>query len=843
MEHKKSEDKDRPKILAIEVMTMTRLKRLTTCMGLMSLALALAPKGSAQALSIDLTQAPPAPQSGYFEMGTATNPQGQSITVNSQYLMRDGKPWLPVMGEFHYARYPQAEWREELLKMKAGGVEVVSTYVFWIYHEEVEGQWDWTGRRDLRKFVQTCGEVGMPVVVRLGPWCHGEVRNGGFPDWLVAKPGIKLRSDNPEYLTYVKPLYAQIAAQLKGLLWKDGGPVIGCQVENEYRGRAEHLLTLKKIAREAGLDVPLYTRTGWPGLGTPMPAGKILPLGGGYAEGFWDRELTPMPGKYWKEFVFASVRATGMIGNEQLGKQQAGREADFNVHPYLTCEIGGGMPSSYHRRMALTPMDLLAAVMVKIGSGGNLAGYYMYHGGTNPDGKLSPLNENQATKMTNYNDLPVKSYEFQGPLGEFGQINPQYAMFRRLHLFLRDFGGLLAPMAAYIPSPAPKDKTDAETLRWAVRSDGKSGFIFINNYQRMLDMPEKKDVQIELKLAGGAMASPVLPSIPANSSFFWPFNMSLGNGVTLVGASAQPACKLDDKESTTYIFAQTPGVASEFVLKGATVESTTGQASTTESGVVRVSEVKPATTSPAINLKSDSGKKIEIFLLSDADSLTLWKEKLAGKERLFLTRAGLVVDDDALRLTASDPKDLSVAILPAPKSLKIDGKKIEGTADGLFTRYTVAATQVKPVAAKVEQARQAGPARAIPFGIAKVASEPTDADFKQAAAWTIKLPAGTDPSRDLLLRIHYVGDVARIKLGDKLLTDNFYNGKPFEVGLRRFGKDVYKKGLTLEILPLSKGAPIMLPPGVKPDFGGKGSVLNLTGVDVVESQTVSLKAK
>jgi hypothetical protein len=822
---------------------MTRLKRLTTCMGLISLTLALAPKGLAETLSIDLAQAPPAPKSGYFEMGTATNPQGHALTVNSQCLMRDGKPWLPVMGEFHYARYPQAEWREELLKMKAGGVEVVATYVFWIYHEEVEGQWDWSGQRDLRKFVQTCAEVGMPVVVRLGPWCHGEVRNGGFPDWLLSKPGIKLRSDNPEYLKYVKPLYAQIAKQLKGLLWKDGGPVIGCQVENEYRGRSQHLLTLKKIAREAGLDVPLYTRTGWPNLTDAMPAGKILPLGGGYAEGFWDRELTPMPGKYWKEFVFTSVRATGMVANEQLGVQKTGRTADFDAHPYLTCEIGGGMPSSYHRRMALTPMDLLAAVMVKVGSGGNLAGYYMYHGGTNPDGKLSTLNENQATKMTNYNDLPVKSYEFQGPLGEFGQINPQYAMFRRLHLFLHDFGGLLAPMAAYIPSPAPKDKTDAETLRWAVRSDGKSGFIFINNYQRLLDMPEKKDVQIELKLAGGAMASPILPSITANSTFVWPFNMSLGDGVTLVGASAQPVCKLDEEGTAIYVFAQTPGVAGEFVMKGATVESSTGQASTTESGVARVSDVQPSATSPAISLKSDSGKKLAILLLSDADSLTLWKEKLAGKERLFLTRAGLVVDGDALRLTASDPKNLSVAILPAPKSLTIDGKTVEGKTDGLFTRFTVPADKPDPVTAKVEQTRKAGPARVVPLGKAKVASEPTDADFKQAAAWTIKLPAGTDPSRDLLLRIRYVGDVARIKLGGKLLTDNFYNGKPFEVGLKRFGADVYEKGLTLEILPLSKTAPIMLPPGVKPDFGGKAGVLDLAGVDVVESQTASLTAK
>ena len=54
------------------------------------------------------------------------------------------------MGEFHYARYPANEWREELLKMKAGGIDIVATYVFWIHHEEVEGQFDWSGPRNLR---------------------------------------------------------------------------------------------------------------------------------------------------------------------------------------------------------------------------------------------------------------------------------------------------------------------------------------------------------------------------------------------------------------------------------------------------------------------------------------------------------------------------------------------------------------------------------------------------------------------------------------------------------------------------------------------------------------------
>ncbi|HLK56346.1 MAG TPA: beta-galactosidase, partial [Chthonomonadaceae bacterium] len=233
------------------------------------------PAISAGPLVLDATARPPAPTTGFLHMGAARRPDGQTLTADSRSLLKNGRPWLPVMGEFHYARYPESEWRNELLKMKLGGLDIAASYVFWIHHEEEEGHWDWSGRRSLRDYLRACADAGLYAVVRCGPWCHGEVRNGGFPDWLQRK-GVRLRSDDPGYLAEVRRFYAQIAAQLQGLLWKDGGPVIGIQCENEYGGRAEHLLTLKRLAREAGLDTPLYTRTGWPDLANPMPLGEFL---------------------------------------------------------------------------------------------------------------------------------------------------------------------------------------------------------------------------------------------------------------------------------------------------------------------------------------------------------------------------------------------------------------------------------------------------------------------------------------------------------------------------------------------------------------------------------------
>ena len=480
------------------------------------------------------------------------------------------------MGEFHFARYPTNEWREELLKMKAGGVDIVSTYVFWIHHEEIEGQFDWSGPRNLRQFIQTCQEVGLKSFVRCGPWDHGEVRNGGFPDWLLQK-GWKLRSNDTNYLDRVKIFFDEIAKQLDGLFWKDGGPVIGIQFENEYNGPAAHLLTLKRLGREAGLDAPIYTRTGWNQPAGRMPFGELVPLYGVYAEGFWDRTLAPMPAGYWKGFQFSNFRMDDATFSEIPGRGGTLDPPDAREYPYLTCEIGGGMMNSYHRRILIHPEDVESTTLVKLGSGSNLLGYYMDHGGVNPDGKLTTLMESQATGY--WNDMPVKNYDFQAPLGQYGQIRPQYHLLRRIHLFLHEWGPALARMPATLPDERPQGKNDVDTLRWCVRSDGQSGFLFVNNYQRLQRMPPKKHVQFVLNLPSGPLTFPQKPvTIPSDACLLWPFNFDLGPGARLVWATAQPLTAVDDGNMRTVFFFETDGVPAEFAFatNGPTVEVLAG---------------------------------------------------------------------------------------------------------------------------------------------------------------------------------------------------------------------------------------------------------------------------
>jgi beta-galactosidase len=779
-----------------------------------------------------------------FKMGTARAPDGSTLTLDSVSLMLDGKRWLPAMGEFHYARYPEAEWREELLKMKAGGIDVVSTYVFWIHHEEIEGQFDWSGNRSLRHFVQLCGELGLKSFVRCGPWDHGEVRNGGFPEWLVQK-GWNLRTDDTNYLAKVRIFYGQIAAQLSGLLWKDGGPVIGIQLENEYSGPARHLLTLKGLAREAGLDVPLYTRTGWPGLGTRMPFGEIVPLYGVYAEGFWDRELTPMPGQiYWKGFQFSSLRTEGAFGTDIQGIKPGRDGADVASYPYLSCEIGGGMMSSYHRRILVNPLDSESTTIVKLGSGGNSTGYYMYHGGENPDGKLTTLMESQATGY--WNDMPVKNYDFQTAIGQYGQIRPQYHLLRRLHLFMQEWGGKLADMPATMPDIRPTGGDDSETLRWSVRSDGTGGFVFINNYQRLQPMGAKAGTQFAIKLPSGELTFPSKPvTVPANDCFIWPFNLDLGHGIRLVWATAQPITAVEDGKTRTVFFAAADGVPAEFAFlkSDAKIQAVSGKL--VDQPHLALIQNTGAGTGPAITVTSPDGRVLQLVVLSEADSLAVWKQPWKGKERVFLTRGGLAADGNELRLASANRDELTVAMYPAPATVEAGGDIETDATDGIFQRFTPPEPAAVSWKVTWEQIQQAGPPRDIPIGKIDrpVATAPLDADFEKAAVWKIHLPADADLKLDPVLRLHYIGDVARVTLNGKLLTDDFYNGNTFEIGLRRYAPEILQGDLRIEILPLRKDAPIYMANGARPDFGNAASVVTLSGAELVPRYQVQLTAR
>jgi len=819
---------------------------LSSC--LFAATLALAAQTPANRLVFDSTSPNATPKPVPTHLGTNRTPQGATLGATSQFLTRDGKPWIPVMGEFHFSRYPAAGWEEEILKMKASGVQVVSTYIFWIHHEEVEGQFDWSGQRDLRTFAQLCAKHGMLLYPRIGPWAHGEVRNGGLPDWVLQKSAV--RGNDPVYLAEIGKFYAQIGLQLRGLLWKDGGPVIGIQLENEYslngpgQGR-EHLAALKQMAIASGFDVPLYTVTGWDD--AVVPEDLVLPVYGGYPDAPWDESIGVLPASEVYAFRFSSRVAANMGAMGGPKVSNPAHEAALRASvPFLTAEVGGGMEDTYHRRPVMSADDMAAMIPVCIGSGANLLGYYMYQGGTNPDGKLTTLQESQRTHYPN--DLPTKSYDFQAPLGEFGQMNPQLRKLKSMHYFLDDFGAELAPMAVVAPQPQPADPQDRSVLRASARLDGSHGFVFVNNYIREREMPAWPGTQFEIEAAGKKIAVPATPfTVPANSYFIWPVNMDL-DGVTLAYATAQPILRMK-KGGETYLFFQAiAGIPAEFAFPAesrAAIHAEHGTVAET-AGLLRIENVAPG-RGVAITAHGKGGST-HLVLLGAEDAGNLWRVSVGGEERLVLTAAQLFSDGKALTLRQIGEAKFAAALFPAARPIagKESISQAAGKPDGIFQDFAWSLPERK-IAAQLVQTRAIGKAPEpligpkADFRRSAVAMTPEESSFGQAGAWQVTLPRDAMKGlSDVFLAVRYQGDEARLLAGDRLLTDNFFNGTEWRIGLKRFFSSASSEGFTLQVLPLRQNAPIFFEPGFAPKFSQDGQAGTLQSVEAVPEYQLEL---
>lgn len=138
----------------------------------------------------------------------------------------------------------------------------------------------------------------------------------------------------------------------------------------------------------AGLKAPLMTATAWGGACT----GGLLPVMGGYCDAPWAREIEKLPPNV--NYVFTPERNDANIGSDFGKKETAGKKEEF---PYLMAELGGGLQPTKHRRPVASAADIGAMSLVKLGCGANLLGYYMYHGGSNPEGRNTTLQETKKT--------------------------------------------------------------------------------------------------------------------------------------------------------------------------------------------------------------------------------------------------------------------------------------------------------------------------------------------------------------------------------------------------------------------------------------------------------------
>lgn len=327
-----------------------------------------------------------------------------TFEIKNGHFLLNGKPFSIHSGEMHYPRIPQEYWKHRLQMMKAMGLNAVTTYVFWNYHEENPGKWNWSGEKDLKKFIKTAQEVGLYVIIRPGPYVCAEWEFGGYPWWLQNVKGLKIREDNDQFLAETQKYITQLYNQVKDLQITNGGPVIMVQAENEFGSfvaqrkdipLASHRTYNAKIVKQlkdAGFSVPMFT-----------------------SDGSWLFEGGSVVG--------ALPTANGEDNIENLKKVV--NQYNNNQGPYMVAEFYPGWLGHWAEKFPRIDASTVARQTDKYLKNDVSFNYYMVHGGTNFGFT------NGANYDKNHDIQPdLTSYDYDAPITEAGWRTPKYDSLR-----------------------------------------------------------------------------------------------------------------------------------------------------------------------------------------------------------------------------------------------------------------------------------------------------------------------------------------------------------------------------------------------------------------------------
>lgn len=349
------------------------------------------------------------------------------VTVSGPHFMREGKPYQIVSGDMHFQRVPRAYWTDRLRKARAMGLNTITTYVFWNLIEPKPGQFDFSGNNDVAAFVKAAQAEGLNVILRPGPYICGEWDAGGYPAWLFAVPGMRVRSRDPRFLAATDRYLQRLGKELAPLMASHGGPIIATELENEYGSYdndKDYLEAVREQLQHAGLTDDLLLTYDGPDLlanGTLLGVTAVIDFAPGEAKKSFDllerfRPGAPrMAGEYWAGWF-------DQWGGKHA-KTDAKREAD---------EIAWMLEQGY-------------SVNVYLVHGGTSFGFM---NGANYQGNPSDHYAPQTT-----------SYDYDAALDEAGRPTAKYTLFR--DAIAKATGQTPPP----VPASAPVGTLPAFTLK------------------------------------------------------------------------------------------------------------------------------------------------------------------------------------------------------------------------------------------------------------------------------------------------------------------------------------------------------------------------------------------
>ena len=333
-------------------------------------------------------------------------------TGQGQFLL-DGKPFVIRAAEIHYARIPSQYWEHRIRMCKALGMNTICAYVFWNFHEQRPGEFDFSGDRDLARFVGLCQKHGMWVILRPGPYACAEWEMGGLPWWLLRNRNIRLRSQDPDFIGPAVRFQREIERQLRPYRLENGGNIILMQVENEFGSYGidkPYLSALRDSLRSIGWDRIQMFQCDW-------------------SSNF---ENNALPDLLW----------TLNFGTNADVLKQFRRLKELRPDMPIMCSEywsgwfdGWGQP---HQHRSWEPMVKGIATMLENNISFSL---YMTHGGTSFGPWAGANNKGFAPDCT--------SYDYDAPIDEQGSATEKYYRLREL---LQQYSDTKLPA---VPKPIP----------------------------------------------------------------------------------------------------------------------------------------------------------------------------------------------------------------------------------------------------------------------------------------------------------------------------------------------------------------------------------------------------
>ena len=337
----------------------------------------------------------------------------------------NGQPFKILSGAIHYFRIDPDDWYHSLFNLKALGFNTVETYVPWNAHEPHKGQFDFSGRLDIERFIQTAQSLGLYMIVRPSPFICAEWEFGGLPAWLLEE-NMRIRSSDPAFIKTVSQYYDRLLGILTRYQVDQGGPILMMQVENEYGSYGEdktYLRAVRDLMKEKGVTCPLFT-----------------------SDGPW--RATLRAGTLIEDDVFV----TGNFGSK-ASYNFAQMQEFFDEHgkkwPLMCMEFWDGWFTRWKEPVIHRDPEELAEAVHEVLELGSI-NLYMFHGGTN----FGFMNGCSARGML---DLPqVTSYDYGALLDEQGNPTEKYYAIQQM-------------MATYYPQypqeePLIKECLPARTL-------------------------------------------------------------------------------------------------------------------------------------------------------------------------------------------------------------------------------------------------------------------------------------------------------------------------------------------------------------------------------------------